>query len=268
MEETCLIGESDMKDFTPWWESHLPSWIIIYCLEGEAELSLLFKPYVFRRGMAAIISPDMYPSFISATGGFRVFYCLLDGGFAEKVFYNLPYEFFDAMYMEPLLPPANGMGLWADMLGKVYGDKANAHRQDILADLLHALALDYFHKWDMCFGMKRLKEGNNSAESICMRFYGLVLEHCREHRDTAFYAGKLCITPCYLAMVTRQVCQETPKQAIDRQVTLEIKYLLRNTDMTAGQIAADLHFADTSYLCRFFRRHTGLSLTEYRKSCV
>lgn len=67
-------------------------------------------------------------------------------------------------------------------------------------------------------------------------------------------------------MATRQVCHETPKQAIDRQVTMEMKYLLKNTNMTAEQIADYLHFSDTSYMCRFFRRQTGLSLSEYRKT--
>ena len=28
----CLAGESDMGDFTAWWENHLPSYLIIYQL--------------------------------------------------------------------------------------------------------------------------------------------------------------------------------------------------------------------------------------------
>lgn len=67
-------------------------------------------------------------------------------------------------------------------------------------------------------------------------------------------------------MITRQVCRESPKAAIDRMVVLTIKNLLRTTAMTVEQIAAELHFADTSYMCRYFRRHAGQSMGEYRRA--
>lgn len=38
--EYYIIGESDMKDFTLWWESHLPAYIVVYCCGGEAKLRL------------------------------------------------------------------------------------------------------------------------------------------------------------------------------------------------------------------------------------
>jgi len=40
--------------------------------------------------------------------------------------------------------------------------------------------------------------------------------------------------------------------------------LLANADMSIKEIAATLHFEDTSYMCRYFRQHTGLSPMEYR----
>lgn len=47
---------------------------------------------------------------------------------------------------------------------------------------------------------------------------------------------------------------------------LEIKHLLKNTTLTAAQIALRLHFPDSSYLCRYFRKHTGTSISTYRSS--
>lgn len=65
-------------------------------------------------------------------------------------------------------------------------------------------------------------------------------------------------------MIMRRVCKESPKEAIDRQVILEIKHLLKNSTLTAAQIALRLHFPDPSYLSRYFRKHTGTSITAYR----
>lgn len=52
---------------------------------------------------------------------------------------------------------------------------------------------------------------------------------------------------------------------IDRQVILEIKALLSYSQLAIGQIADKLSFEDPSYLCRYFKRQTGLSLTRYRQ---
>lgn len=264
----CIVGESDMRDFTSWWESHLPAYIIVYCLAGEAELKLQFKNYSFRKGTISFISPDMFPAFSAMTPQFSAFYCLMSRDFAEKAFYDIPSGFYDASYAAPTLPVGETMNHWMELLNRTYEDKTNTFRQNILSDLLHALALNYYDKWKQHYSDQPLKDEKNPAEAICWKFYNLIYDHFREHRNISYYANKLCITPNYLAMITRQICNETPKQAIDRYVTLEMKYMLRNTTLTAAQIAIQLHFPDTSYMCRFFRRQTGLSLSEYRKNSI
>lgn len=265
MAHACVVGSSDMRDFTTWWERHLPACLIVYCAEGETRLTIQIKPYRFRKGMVTFISPDMYPSFTSMTDDFKAFYCLMGMDFADWSFYDIPGGFFDAVYAMPVLPIGEAGRAWFEFIGRIYEDEDNAYRQNMLSDLLHAFTLDCHARWMRAYGESFQAEKRTSAETICMKFYDLICRHFKEHRDTAFYADKLCVTPCYLAMVTRRICQETPKRAIDRQVTLEMKYVLRNTSMTVSQIADYLHFPDTSYMCRYFRRQTGLSLSEYRK---
>ncbi|MDD6517393.1 MAG: helix-turn-helix domain-containing protein [Prevotella sp.] len=67
------------------------------------------------------------------------------------------------------------------------------------------------------------------------------------------------------AAVIRKYCRETPKLAITRQTVSELKYQLIYTSKSIEQIAKELHFPDTSYMCRYFRRKTGRALDEYRK---
>lgn len=268
MESYCIIGESDMKDFTPWWESHLPAYIIVYCLHGEAELKLQFRNHTFRQGMATIIPPDMFPVFTSRSETFLAFYCLMSRDFAEKSFFDMPSGFYDAIYVAPILPSKETMDRWITLLQGVGEDLTHPYRPNILSDLLHAFALDYYHRWKQYYGNQPMKDDKSPAGVLCMKFYNLIFDHFREQHTTAYYADRLCITPNYLAMITRQICNETPKQAIDRMIVLEMKYMLRNTSLTAEQIALHLHFPDTSYMCRFFRKQTGYSLSEYRKNDV
>lgn len=76
-------------------------------------------------------------------------------------------------------------------------------------------------------------------EELCWKFWDLIGKNCRRHRDVAFYADELHITPFYLSQLTKDFLNDTPKGLIERQVVLEMKK-------------------------RFFKRHTWLSFTEYR----
>lgn len=58
--------------------------------------------------------------------------------------------------------------------------------------------------------------------------------------------------------------QLSPKELIDRQTVTEIKTYLVNTDMSVKHIASELNFEDVSYMCRYFRRQTGMSPMDYR----
>lgn len=51
---------------------------------------------------------------------------------------------------------------------------------------------------------------------------------------------------------------------IDRQIIMEMKHILTTTDLSIKEIANQFHFETSSYMGRYFRRHTGMSPTEYR----
>ena len=47
---------------------------------------------------------------------------------------------------------------------------------------------------------------------------------------------------------------------------LEIKTLLRNANLGIKEVVRQTGFSNQSSLSRFFRRHTGMSPTEYRRT--
>jgi putative HTH-type transcriptional regulator (araC family) len=103
------------------------------------------------------------------------------------------------------------------------------------------------------------------SRKLVVDFYKLLAQHCKRHRDVAFYANELCITTTYLYKVCLKVLGFSPKEEIDQLTIFEIKSYLTNTDMPIKQIASELNFEDVSYLCRYFKRLTGMSPADYRK---
>jgi YesN/AraC family two-component response regulator len=80
-----------------------------------------------------------------------------------------------------------------------------------------------------------------------------------------YYADKLCITPKYLTIITRQVSDRSAAAWITRTVILNAKALLSSTQLSVQQISARLNFPNPSFFGQYFLRHTGLTPKEYRR---
>lgn len=89
------------------------------------------------------------------------------------------------------------------------------------------------------------------------RFRRLVELHYRQHLSLDFYAADLGMTRRTLTRLTTAQLGCTPLEVIHRRLALEAHRLLRFTNATATQVAAELGFDDPSYFSRFYQRMTG-----------
>ena len=132
--------------------------------------------------------------------------------------------------------------------------------------IIHLLRIFY---WEIYMRYKSDKSKQSSyhfshKENIVFRFSMLVIEHHKEHKDVAFYADKLCISPKYLTMVMRSVGGMSARDCIVEYTISEIKAMLRDATLDIKEIAMRTRFPSQSTMSRFFRKHTGMSPTEYR----
>ena len=102
-------------------------------------------------------------------------------------------------------------------------------------------------------------------EQLFRQFISLVGIHFHEHRDTAFYARQLCLASHYLSPLIREASGESPSTWITRAVISEAKVLLEQSDKTVLQISEELGFPNAPFFCRYFKRETGMTPSEYRE---
>lgn len=103
------------------------------------------------------------------------------------------------------------------------------------------------------------------SELLRERFREMLVEQCRRHRDVAFYARELCVTPDYLSRVIREYDGNSAIKWITNAVITEAKCLMRQPEKTINQIAQEMNFPDQSTFGKFFRKHTGVSPKEYKR---
>ena len=154
----------------------------------------------------------------------------------------------------------NYLGMVKD---KVTSD--DIYRRELIIHLLRYLYLELFNAYEKEAALVNTRK-DTRKEELANKFFGLIMKHFKENKDVAFYADKLCITSKYLTMVIKEVSGKSAKDWIVEYIVLEIKALLKNTNMNIQEIAVKTNFANQSSLGRFFRKHTGMSLSQYRMS--
>jgi AraC-like DNA-binding protein len=103
-------------------------------------------------------------------------------------------------------------------------------------------------------------------EELHLRFQQMLADHVRQERSVRFYAAKLYVTPKYLTETTKEVTGKTAGELIDEMVMREAKLLLNDTALSVTDIAGELHFSDQFFFRKFFKRHQGLTPTEFRRA--
>ncbi|MGC5700748.1 helix-turn-helix domain-containing protein [Pseudomonas sp. NFXW11] len=239
--------------------------VLLIGQRGRAELQVNLQPYRLARGDVLVLAEDSVVRVSSQSADFACHRYLLDRSMAAEVAALLPNSLFAYLHHSPLYPssgPLRGfLRAWEAQAAMLDGQGAE-YRRRMLINHLQNLFLWLCAHLDLD---ARAQNDCSRPEALCWKFWELIARHCRQQRDVAFYAELLHVTPYYLAQQSRKYFNDAPKTLIDRQVVLEIKKQLAQTSRSVQQIADDLHFADASYLGKYFKRLTGQGLSQYRK---
>lgn len=102
-------------------------------------------------------------------------------------------------------------------------------------------------------------------EKITQQFRKMVAEHFPEHKEVAYYADHLNITPKYLSEVLQVELGKSAKNFIDEFVMMEAKSLLKQTTMSIQEISHWLGFEDASHFTKSFKKLVKNTPSEYRQ---
>lgn len=243
--------------------------MIALCMKGTALFSIDTRDYEIKAGSEAFVLCDLVFSIRRTSSDFVVRMFIFSREISNRAFMRFDSIFFNRVYEVPVYHHISGSAdktlAYFTILSDIQTDRHNRYRNLIAMNLLRGFSLDVYDKVQRHADEPKSRQ-NSRREELYGRFMNLVNTECRHHRDVAWYADRLCITPRYLAGITHYVSGDSPKELIDYVVVQEIKILLTFSEMSLQEIADRLSFPDQSYLGRFFRRQTSMSLSDYRRS--
>lgn len=103
---------------------------------------------------------------------------------------------------------------------------------------------------------------------IVRHYNFLVEQNFRKHHQVKFYAEQLNKSPKTLSNVFGLYNDKRPLTIIQERIIQEAKRLLIYTDKPAKEIAYYLGFDDASHFGKFFKKQTGMSLSEFKNTAA
>lgn len=109
-------------------------------------------------------------------------------------------------------------------------------------------------------------DSESSGNNLIRDFKKAVDKTYKQEHSTTFYANALNITPDHLNRTFKAKIGKTAKDYIQARIITEAKRLLYFTDESNKEIAYELGFNEPANFSAFFKKHTQLSPSNFRKN--
>lgn len=236
---------------------------------GTTKETIGDKSYTFQANTLYFIPENQLHSIDSWSSDVKGYHCIFDAEYFLLCLKNQvklsKYPFFQ-MDKAPFLKLTDiESQLISSLLLKMSTEFLN--RKTVNDDLLVRLYLNVFLIEAERIYQNQNTEGDTSLsrrEQLVAKFKLLVTNRLREFKQVADYAEALHVNPQYLNDTIKEVTGNSASSFIHQQLLTEAKACLIQTDDTILEIADYLNFADQSYFARFFKKHTGLSPSQFR----
>ncbi|SFW24226.1 AraC-type DNA-binding protein [Sinomicrobium oceani] len=120
---------------------------------------------------------------------------------------------------------------------------------------------------------KAIFERNKTTENhlsrsqvIANKFEVLVDKMYVDTKNVSDYADQLHITPNYLTTTIKKLTGKSAKDIINERLLVESKTLLKYSGLDIAEIAHRLNFQEPTHFTRFFKKLSGTTPNQFRKS--
>lgn len=122
------------------------------------------------------------------------------------------------------------------------------------------------HYFTECCDTKgEYRECMSRKRELFGKFIKALIDSHSLSREVLFYANELGVSCGYLNEVCNEVSNHSVKEIIDTAVATRLKYELSYTSKTIQELADEYNFPSQSYFCRYYKRITGMTPSDFRK---
>ncbi|MBQ9137311.1 MAG: AraC family transcriptional regulator [Alistipes sp.] len=239
---------------------------ILLCHGGTATYDYFHTEHTLHSRDIIILFPGDIYSLSNPSADFACSWVSYSAQAMDEAIYNFPSSFFSHIADHPVYTLTDNDEYsnrleYMKMLKEKMNDHDNICRYEIMLALLRSLFMEILNRIVRNFRINTSEPKHRRR--LLDEFVDSVVATPR-CREVAYFAQRLCITPKYLSAIVSDGTGLTAKEFIDRNAISAIKQLLRTTDLSVKQIAENLGYSGSGNLCRFFKSHTGTTISTFK----
>ncbi|BDU25175.1 helix-turn-helix transcriptional regulator [Flavobacterium sp. GSB-24] len=178
-------------------------------------------------------------------------------GYAKAI----PYQ--DAFVLSLMLAEGGYMISLFEILTRNISNKDAVFQDELILLCVSMILYEYI---ELRFKYDKNTQKVPYSEKIVRSFIKQVQNNCVAHHDVKFYADALFVSKGHLGKLVRSNLGISAKYFIELAIISESYLLLEDDGLSITDIAEKLHFDSCSSFSGFFKKHTKLTPTQYRRS--
>jgi AraC-like DNA-binding protein len=284
--EDLKIGYSDneivivdsIQQFAETCNAHVAMNAIVICTSGKAQAQMNGVQMEFRKNQVGIIPQNVMITDVMVSPDFNLRGIFLTNRILRSFLNEKISVWNDMMYIhrQHVVTMDEDETLFYthfyDMLTlAVEKGKENPFHTEIIQSLLRSaiLGLCGEMKWMLAqtdSKLSTLNDKQSTTQSHFQRFLDLLHTTDLKHRTVEEYANDLYISPKYLTTICKKNSGKTANEWITEHVIEDIRYYLKQTDLSVKQICNQLGFPNPSFFGKYVKDHFGMTPIEFRNS--
>lgn len=266
-----IIVVDSIQKFAEINAAHIAMNVIMICTNGRIQAHMNGRPVELKKNQVAIVPQNVVVTNIMISPDFNLKAMFLNNSILQSALHDKMIIWNDIMYIQHnhvITLKSEYLLIFSqfyDMLNMVIEhSQENPFRNEIIHSILSAAILA------VCGELKLMlpssNEKNQLPSSHFQRFIKLLHNSEIKYRSVEYYASELCISPKHLTAICKKYSGKTANDWIREQVLEDIKYYLKNTDLSIKQVCDRVGFSNTSFFGKYVKQHLGMTPVEFRKS--
>ncbi len=238
---------------------------------GEMHIKVNFSDYHLKKNELFVSAPNAVRHFKYISPDCSAIGIVFDQGFLSKTGIHQnrvdAFEFFATRSNPHVQLEEDEVGLLSTFLLALKSKIARPDGHSFYADVINHSFLAFMYEVG---GVHRRANGgtrmvHSRKEDLVIRFFNLLSRHFKDERSVQYYAEHLFVTPKHLTETIKEMTGKTAGEFIDEAVIMEAKILLGSSSLPVAGVAEALHFSDQFFFAKFFKKHAGVTPSDYRK---
>lgn len=261
-EDFYRINSSEFKD----WCIHL------VCLQGNGSFLYNDKVFSFKENdMLVVIHPDRVKQ-IEISQDCHVEFIAVSNKLLHSLLPNGHYGTVASVIVgaNPIMAASHDDALQLSkdlhLIHERMIDTRHAFYKELIGSLILVMVYDLYEFHTKIFNCEQSNQHN--IDLVGMLLDMLAKGYTKRHRNVAFYASKLNVSPKYLSDTVRRNTGQSVVTLINRHTLPIVIDYLKNSSLSISQIADEMEFNSLTYFSHYVRKHLGMSPQEFRTTKI